>query len=760
MRHMRVFISGLYCGGNPQPGVGIARSIRQAYPTAEIVGVEYSTRLSGIHFDELDDLWIQRPWDELDLEQWGERVRQALDAGGLWISGSDLEAMWLANVFPNGHPNLLAPSMKGLRQITKPAVEGARGLPVSIPDYLSTEHSDWDLHAFCRAHDWRVWLKGPYYDASRTPSWDSFTAVRAALKKVWSTERLFLQRHVSGYEESIMLSAYRGQLLGAVSMKKRDITPEGKTWAGEVSEIPDEFVLPLHQMVRDLNWTGGGELEMVRDAGDRLWLLEMNPRFPAWVHGATIAGHNLPALLVQRATGVAARPSPDQGQEFTRLVLEVPVRADYPLPPLPEPFAGAVGHSMKHPSGLPALAKKLHKLDPDMLVAIDSELEDGAPDGLTTLPETMAEDIQAIDFEAVQTPEFLYMEVTAQDLFRKAAERSHRLSTNELQVVSGYSIKTNPDPRLITLALDHGFYAEAISLLEVQAALDAGFRPDQVIMNGPAKFWRPELMPKERMHAFFCDSLADLDRTTAAVEAGELSAKYIGIRIRTPNVTSRFGIPLDSPTTFRKLIDGVKRLPTDSAFGVHFHMASSNIGVASWKQLFKSMIGWCQSIEQLTGRTIEILDLGGGWWPDDWHDQNNGRFAEAIDKIAAALPGVKQIVSEPGKAMAQPSMALAMRILEIQEHEEDYVEAVVDASIAELPMYFFQPHRMLRRCSQTGELQPVGRGKTHLMGRLCMEHDIVAANVSLPEGTRAGDLLIFCDAGGYDRSMSYVFGRG
>jgi diaminopimelate decarboxylase len=41
-----------------------------------------------------------------------------------------------------------------------------------------------------------------------------------------------------------------------------------------------------------------------------------------------------------------------------------------------------------------------------------------------------------------------------------------------------------------------------------------------------------------------------------------------------------------------------------------------------------------------------------------------------------------------------------------------------------------------------------------------MEHDIVAANVGLPAGTRAGDVLIFCDTGGYDRSMSYVFGRG
>jgi diaminopimelate decarboxylase len=188
-------------------------------------------------------------------------------------------------------------------------------------------------------------------------------------------------------------------------------------------------------------------------------------------------------------------------------------------------------------------------------------------------------------------------------------------------------------------------------------------------------------------------------------------------------------------------------------------MASSNIGTAGWDHLLESMIGWCQSIEQLSGRNVEILDLGGGWWPDDWHEGDD-RLSRAVARVREALPHVRQIVSEPGKAMAQPSMALAMRILEIQEHEDDMVEAVVDASIAELPMHFFQPHRMLRQCGETGALQPVGRGKTHLMGRLCMEHDIVATNVALPEGTRAGDLLIFCDAGGYDRSMSYVFGRG
>lgn len=754
---MRVYISGLYCGGNPQPGVGIVRSVRQAFPTAHIVGVEYSNRVSGIHWEQLDEVWLQRPWEELDLESYGEAVKDLLDEGSLWISGSDLEAIWLGTLLPAGHPGLLAPASAAIARIGKPAVEAARHLPVKIPPFVSTELSDWDLHAFCRKHDWRVWLKGPYYDAARTPSWDVFEAARTALTKVWSTQRLFLQAHVSGYEESVMLSAYRGELLGAVRMRKRDITPEGKTWAGEVSEVAPEFMVPLRAMIRELEWSGGGELEMVRDADGQLWLLEMNPRFPAWVHGATIAGENLPGRLVGAASGMAPQAIARQSGEFTRVVLEVPVQDAFPLPPLPEPFAGAVGHSMKHPAGLTSLAKKLHKRGTGILEPTSEGISAG---GYAAIPVSMIDDIAALDFNSLSTPQFLFMETTARGLFEDAADRATRLGQTGVEVVSGYSIKTNPDDRLIQLARNNGFYAEAISLLEVHKALEIGFRPDQVILNGPGKWWPQGLMPRETLHAVFCDSVADLERTIAAVAAGELSAKHIGIRIRTPNMASRFGIPLDSPKTFGSLVAAVQRLPTNAAFGIHFHMASANVGVAQWDHLLESMLRWCSSIERLSGRVIEILDMGGGWFPDDWHAKDEGRFVEAVASIRRELGNVRQIVSEPGKAMAQPSMALAMRILEIQEHEDESVEAVVDASIAELPMHFFYPHRMLHKCSSTGRLRQLGRGKTHLMGRLCMEHDVVAANVQLPEGSRAGDLLIFCDAGGYDRSMSYEFGRG
>ncbi|HEX8492967.1 MAG TPA: ATP-grasp domain-containing protein [Pyrinomonadaceae bacterium] len=768
---MKIYISGLYCGTNPQPGVGIARSLRMAYPDATLVGVEYSNRSSGIHWPDFDELWLQRPWEEMSLSEYGILVGEILDAGALWISGTDLETMWLASVFPDGHKNLLSPSSDALRQITKPAVPAHKGLPVRIPTFISTEHSDWELHAFCRQYGWKVWLKGPYYEALRTRTWPEFEGARYALTRAWSTDRLFLQAHVSGYEESVSLCAYKGELLGCVRMRKREMTEESKTWAGDVTEVPEEIELPLREIIRELNWTGGAELEMVRDAEGQLWLLEWNPRFPAWIHGATIAGRNMSALLVEGATGIKAQPTPAVSEEFTRVVLEVPVRSQYPLPPLAEPHAGAFGHSMKHPSGMPALAERLHKLS-----TIESngnghgnsngnghgnghgrlDKTGGAP----IVPPSFISDLSTYDFAEVETPSWLFLDSTASALFKRAASTASKLSTPATKVTNAYSIKTNPDERILKIAREAGFLAEAISLLEVQKALSAGFKPEQVILNGPGKWWPEGLLPKAPIHAVFCDSTADLRRVAASMEKKELRSKIVGVRLRTPHIPSRFGISLNTPEDFKRLVSSIESLPRDCSFGVHFHMASSNIGVQQWWHLYESMLRWCRSIETLTNRQIECLDVGGGWFPDDWHGDADDQFAAAVSRVRAVLPHVKQIISEPGKAMAQPSMALAMRVLEIEQSEGEIREAVVDGSIAELPMHFFQPHRILRRDERTGEWQPLKRGKTPLWGRLCMEHDVVATNVELPEDARVGDVLIFCDAGAYDRSMSYVFGRG
>ena len=753
MEHdLRIYVSGLYSGTNPQPGVGIARSLRLGYPGAKLIGVEYSNRCSGIHWQDFDDIWLQRPWEELNLTAHAGEIKKVLDSGAYWISSIDLEIMWLADIFPHGHPNLLTPPLSAIKRVGKPAITAHKGLPVKIPTFVTTEISDWELHAFCREHDWKVWLKGPYYEAVRTPSWGDLQHWRQVLSSAWGTETLFLQSHVTGYEESVMLCAYEGELVESVHMRKRDLTELSKTWAGDSAPVAEEILRPLRKIISDLKWTGGAELEMVRDAEDGLWLLEWNPRFPAWVHGSTITGLNLPAALVEAASGISFERVAATSEEFTRVVLEVPVRSEFPLPPLPEPFGGAIGHSMKHPSGLLEFAQRLNKPENG------NGHSEYSKQAANPVPDTYLTDLQAADLGRLKTPSSIFFESTAASYFDNAARFVRELSRPDLDVVNAYSIKTNPDDRLLTLALERGFFAEAISLLEVKKALRIGFRPDQVILNGPAKWWRRETFSDAEFYSVFCDSIEELERITKEIADGRLRTKFFGVRLRTPGISSRFGIPIDTPQVFERLIEAVRTMPHSCKFGVHFHMASSHVGISNWWHLFESMLRWCSSIEALSGRLVECLDIGGGWFPEDIGKNDGELFRKAIDRVPEFLSAVRQVISEPGKALAQPSMALAMQILEIRRTAGGASEVVMDGSIAELPMHFFYPHRILAR--ENGGWRALARGKAMLFGRLCMEHDIVATNVELPDSAREGDILVFCDAGAYDRSMSYVFGCG
>ena len=755
---MKIYISGLYSGTNPQPGIGIARSLRAAYPKATLVGVEYSNRCSGIHWQDFDDIWLQRPWDELNLDSHAREIKRVLDSGALWISSIDLEILWFADVFSDGHPNLLTPPLDALDRVAKPAITASEDLPVRIPPFVSTEISDWDLHRFCRTHDWKVWLKGPYYEAVKTENWSKFEETRNLLSSAWTTDKLFLQAHVSGYEESVVFCAYKGELLDCVRMRKRDLTELNKTWAGDVARPEKDFIEQLRTVIRRLNWTGGAELEMVRDAENNLWLLECNPRFPAWIHGATITGFNVPASLVEGATGVPAQQHAPLGKEFTRVVLELPVREDYPLSPLPEPLGNRTGHSLKHPSGLLQFANRLHNLKSA------NEQKHGSRETIiyqaAQVPPTFIDDLQAVNFSKVNTPASVFLQSTAVELFERAARLASDLTGDELKVSNAYSMKTNPDARLVELALRSGFYAEAISLPEAEKAVAVGFKPEQIILNGPGKWWRRDALPSASFYSVFCDSIEELAAVCRKIAAGELQTRTLGVRLRTPTINSRFGIPIDTPEAFQTLVEALRTLPSDCRFGVHFHMASSGIGIGSWWHLFESMLRWCCSLEALTARAIEILDIGGGWFPEDLGVNSSAQFKKAIEMIPEFLPHVREIISEPGKALAQPSMALAVQILEIRNFSGGKQEVVIDGSIAELPMHYFYPHRILCRDAETSEWKSLSRGSAKLLGRLCMEHDVVAANVALPATARIGDVLVFCDAGAYDRSMSYVFGQG
>jgi diaminopimelate decarboxylase len=742
------YVSGVHSGPNPSPGFGVAQSLRQAFPRARIVGVDYSVESSGLHSPVFDELWVQRPWKELDLDVYRAAIGERLaDGRAAWFPGQDLEVQWLADALPASRGALAAPAA-ALPQIAKPAISAARDLPLAVPDYLTVDRCDWDLHTFCRAHGWQVWMKGPNYEAMRVRDWPSFRYARAVLGDTWATDALFVQRHVVGNEESVALCAYQGELLDCVHLRKHHQTHEGKTWSGSVSEVDPAFVEPLRAVIAALNWTGGAELEFVRAADDTLQLIDWNSRFPAWIHAASFAGHNLPARLAEAAGFGAAVPARFQGRQFTRVVQEIPVRASHPLPAVrPSTDEWAVGS--KHPSGMPQLAQRLG--------ARGGALGRPKPArAATPLPPALRQDLDRLMVDGLATPRRILLAHAARERFARVDEALAAAPAAGPQLTFGYSVKTNPHPTLLGLADGAGMMAEVISAAELRRAVAAGFPVERVILNGPASQWPEGPTPEGTLLAAFADSPHAFARWLAD---GPPRARYLGMRLRPVTIDSRFGTGLRDPKRFGEVAALLRAAPEGQALGAHFHFASDVLGPARWFDVFEGVLHWARALEQGAGRPLRCLDVGGGWFPDDFDRELLPRLGTMMEDARRVLPSLERFVVEPGKAMAQPTMALVTTVLEVRRRPDGGSEAVVDAAISDLPMAPYYPHRVYGR-GGGGGWRALAGGEDRLLGRICMETDILATDVALPDGLEPGDRLVIGDAGAYDASMAYNFGRG
>ncbi len=70
-------------------------------------------------------------------------------------------------------------------------------------------------------------------------------------------------------------------------------------------------MMPAEKFVRAYGWRGPSEWELMT-AGDDLTLIEINPRFPAWVYAATGVGVDLPGHGLEAwATGAVLKPPVD-----------------------------------------------------------------------------------------------------------------------------------------------------------------------------------------------------------------------------------------------------------------------------------------------------------------------------------------------------------------------------------------------------------------------------------------------------------------
>ncbi len=730
-----VYCSGLDAGLSPSAGLGVARSLREAFADLHIVGVGDTTRCPGVHDPVFDEVWIQ-PAGDADVR--AAAVLRRLGDGAAWISGSEREARRLADV-AGGNDGLLSPASTSIACIDAPRDDLCRRLGMLCPAAISAQEEDWQIAAFGREHGWRVWLRGPGHEPARVDGWRTVERLRARLGDRWSAPELRLQAQVDGARESIVFAAHRGAPLGAVHMRAAIETEAGVAGGGHAADllaVDPRLARALEVELSGCGWTGGGELDIVRSLDGALWLLGARPHFAPWVYGATLAGANLPAALLAAAGGRELAPAAPRGSGFVRVVLEIPVRDGVALPERGAAASGVV-RAGNYLSGMP---------DPGTTAAIRPH-----PRAAATAPPEALRAIVADLVDAEHTP-YAHAIGPAPRWDRLTAAVDDAAGGARVQIA--YSIKTDPDIGLLRAARARGFLAEAITAAEVRRAQDAGFAEDEIVLNGPAKGW--PLHPS-RAFAAFADSLEELQALARRATSGALAARYVGPRLRPPSVASRFGVRLDDFAVFSRLVSALGELPPSQRIGVHFHWASSEAGHETWFETVRATIEWACALQELTGRPVACLDLGGGWQPDDFDGVLLPRLGELVARCYAELDALEVLILEPGRALVQPLVVVETTVLELRERHGAR-EIVVDAALAEVPRCVWYPHRLLSRGE--GGWRHWGRGPDRVVGRLCMEDDVLRTGVAVPDDVRAGTRVLIADAGAYDRSMGYNFGRG
>ncbi|MFH1236496.1 MAG: hypothetical protein V1685_06205, partial [Parcubacteria group bacterium] len=167
---------------------------------------------------------------------------------------------------------------------------------------------------------------------------------------------------------------------------------------------------------------------------------------------------------------------------------------------------------------------------------------------------------------------------------------------------------------------------------------------------------------------------------------------------------------------------------------------------------------FAEALQRLSGRPVLAFDIGGGWISEEFPLFLTDRLPSLLLKIRKLFPDIEEVLLEPGKALVENSMMLVTRVLEVRERANKR-EVIVDGSIAELPLTQIIG-REVYAFSANEKSVGLQRGNDRILGRLCMEHDILAVNTAIPAWLKTGDFIVFSHAGAYDASMSYIFGLG
>jgi len=322
---VRIAVTGLNNTDNPGPGVPVIRAIRESAAfNPRIIGLAYESLEPGIYMHDVVDKTYQVPYPSEGTNVLINRIKEInrLDPFDLLIPNFDAELyafMKAEKELSSMNIKTFLPTLEQFEERHKSNLpEFGKKYDLLVPESKPLT-SQYDIEKIKEDFEYPVMVKGKFYDAYLAYNPEQVRMHYNKITAKWGLP-VIIQEFIRGTEVNVVaLGDGKGNTVGAVPMRKQYITDKGKAWAGIT--LDNEKMLELtRKIIMAMNWRGGMELELIRTNKDELYVIEINPRIPAWVYLAVGAGQNLPEALVKLALGMHVSPfeSYEVGKMFIR----------------------------------------------------------------------------------------------------------------------------------------------------------------------------------------------------------------------------------------------------------------------------------------------------------------------------------------------------------------------------------------------------------------------------------------------------------
>ena len=360
------------------------------------------------------------------------------------------------------------------------------------------------------------------------------------------------------------------------------------------------------------------------------------------------------------------------------------------------------------------------------------------------------------EFKNLRTP-FYYYDT---DVLKEALDTVASETAQSPDFRIHYAVKANFNKRILETIAASGFGADCVSGGEIQAALEAGFKPESIVFAGVGKSDEEILLGLDRgISRFNVESEAELE-VIDGLAAGTGKTACVCIRVNPDigahthaNITTglaenKFGINrerLDEAVSLALRLEHVKFC------GLHFHIGSQITDMSDFTAL-------CNRINEITehleskGISIEDINAGGGLGIEYMHPNHLPvadfkSYFNVFRRHLKVRPGQK-VHFEPGRSIVAPCGSLISRVLYVKEGISRRF-AIIDGSMTELirPALYGAYHRIENISSDRDE------EIYDVVGPVCESSDVFAKGIPL-SGCRRGDFIAIRSAGAYGESMA------